>query len=326
MVQPTSIDKPQKVDKAGLVNQVLQRKILLPLVLMVFLAYSLFFFSGNPGVVNDGTVQLKKDGSQVSDSAVPVPAPVDGVVPANAPIETTTTPVKKKEETVTDTKTPSPTNKPSPSPTKSPVQAPTPKAASSSTGSTAAGIKGVLERFQESRQAMITKMEFDYGKDNLEGMIMNQSKLGIRPPYHATNGPSWARMRRKMMIRLLEAHEASKTNSRQRGLRSGNTTVVNTRRLADVDALPKYVWATGGHSATAAHGNLWRESYTAVLERTVKDLFSSVGLNFIGRNHAMGGTSSGPEIALCGKEIFGNDLDVLVWDTGMTDGTFVLLV
>jgi hypothetical protein len=58
----------------------------------------------------------------------------------------------------------------------------------------------------------------------------------------------------------------------------------------------------------------------AVMERGVKDIFATVGLNFIGRNYAMGGTSSAPEIAMCVKEVFGTDIDVLSWDTGMTDG------
>jgi hypothetical protein len=75
-------------------------------------------------------------------------------------------------------------------------------------------------------------------------------------------------------------------------------------------------------SATAGHGNMWRESYTAVLERAVTDIFATVGLNFIGRNHAMGGTGSAPEIAMCIKEVFGTDIDVLAWDTGMTDGKY----
>jgi hypothetical protein len=65
---------------------------------------------------------------------------------------------------------------------------------------------------------------------------------------------------------------------------------------------------------------MWRESYTAVLERAVTDIFATVGLNFIGRNYAMGGTNSAPEVAMCVKEIFGTDIDVLSWDTGMTDG------
>lgn len=66
---------------------------------------------------------------------------------------------------------------------------------------------------------------------------------------------------------------------------------------------------------------MWRESYTAVLTRGVQDIFAACGIDFVGRNYAMGGTSSGAEIALCSKEIYGTDFDVLVWDTGMTDGS-----
>jgi hypothetical protein len=66
---------------------------------------------------------------------------------------------------------------------------------------------------------------------------------------------------------------------------------------------------------------MWRESYTAVLTRGVQDIFAACGINFVGRNYAMGGTSSGAEIAVCSKEIYGMDFDVLVWDTGMTDGS-----
>jgi hypothetical protein len=56
------------------------------------------------------------------------------------------------------------------------------------------------------------------------------------------------------------------------------------------------------------------------MERGLKNIFAACGIDFIGRNHAMGGTASAPEIAICSKEIFGNDIDLLHWDTGMTDG------
>jgi len=40
----------------------------------------------------------------------------------------------------------------------------------------------------------------------------------------------------------------------------------------------------------------------------------------------MGGTSSGPEVALCEDAIFGVDIDVLSWDFGMTDGRDMALM
>jgi hypothetical protein len=65
---------------------------------------------------------------------------------------------------------------------------------------------------------------------------------------------------------------------------------------------------------------MWRESYTKVMERSVQDIFAACGIDFVARNHAMGGSNVAPEIAMCSKEIFGTDIDVLLWDSGMTDG------
>lgn len=62
---------------------------------------------------------------------------------------------------------------------------------------------------------------------------------------------------------------------------------------------------------------MFNESYTAVFERNGKDVFASVGMDLEGRNYAMGGTSSGWEIATCIEEVFGLDIDILSWDFGM---------
>jgi hypothetical protein len=114
----------------------------------------------------------------------------------------------------------------------------------------------------------------------------------------ASSQTSWLRFRRKLMIKLLLTATSSTTSKKD---------------------IP-FVWATGGHSSTAGHGNFFHESYTAYLERAAQPVLAAVGLHFTARNHAMGGTAAGPEIALCVKEIFGTDVDVLVWDYGMTDG------
>ena len=78
----------------------------------------------------------------------------------------------------------------------------------------------------------------------------------------------------------------------------------------------KFTWVTGGHSATAGHGNFFDESYTSYFEKAARPVFDALGLELEARNYAMGGTSAGPEIAMCSKEIFGADADVLVWDYG----------
>lgn len=69
-------------------------------------------------------------------------------------------------------------------------------------------------------------------------------------------------------------------------------------------------------SASAGHGNLFSESYTAYMERALKPIFAAIGIEYIGKNYAMGGTSSAAEIALCGNSIFGHDVDSISWDYG----------
>lgn len=57
-----------------------------------------------------------------------------------------------------------------------------------------------------------------------------------------------------------------------------------------------------------------------VLQDRARDLFHSVGLDFVARPFGIGGATSAPEIAGCAKEIFGSDVDMITWDFAMTDG------
>jgi hypothetical protein len=122
------------------------------------------------------------------------------------------------------------------------------------------------------------------------------------------------RLRQKMMRKLLEVVLSLTQTQTQRqpqphgggGATNGTTTT--------------FVWATGGHSSSAGHGNLHNESYSATLERVGRAAFEAVGIGLEGRNHAMGATSSYPEVALCGEEVFGLDVDLLSWDYGMVRG------
>jgi hypothetical protein len=93
-------------------------------------------------------------------------------------------------------------------------------------------------------------------------------------------------------------------------------------KLLDPSKDVDFVWATAGDSSAAGHGNMFNQSYTAVLERTVHSAFQSIGLNFIARNYGMIWYQSAPELAFCMKEVYGTagDLDVLNWDFSMQDG------
>ena len=154
----------------------------------------------------------------------------------------------------------------------------------------------LLEKFQMARAKFMEKLDEDYGSENVRKIFQTKTVAGGTVPvtHDIFNGTSesWSRMRRKVAMKILKAQIQQKPEP--------------------------FVWATGGHSAAAAHGNLLDESYTAVLEKGSHPIFEAVGLDFTARNYAMGGTSCGMEIASCVKEVFGSDIDVLSWDYGMT--------
>jgi hypothetical protein len=93
-------------------------------------------------------------------------------------------------------------------------------------------------------------------------------------------------------------------------------------KLLDPSKEVRFIWATAGDSSAAGHGNMFNQSYTAVLERSVQPAFQALGINFVGRNYGMMWYQSAPEVAFCMKEIYGDagDLDVLNWDFSMQDG------
>jgi hypothetical protein len=53
--------------------------------------------------------------------------------------------------------------------------------------------------------------------------------------------------------------------------------------------LARFVWVTAGHSAAAGHGNFQNETSIAFLNQAVTQVFAAIGIDFEGRNYAMGG-------------------------------------
>ena len=167
--------------------------------------------------------------------------------------------------------------------------------------------KGMQQDLDIARERLHHKLMGDYGKYYFEHIFLETTKSGhvysrgrtIFQSANTVNGHSWERLKRKMMIKLLR---------------------VQLQHDNDNDKVP-FVWATGGDSLAAGHGNLYEESYTSYLGKAATDVFDAVGIEFSVRNYAMGSTQSAPEVAFCSKEIFGQDVDILVWDFGMTDAS-----
>ena len=168
-------------------------------------------------------------------------------------------------------------------------------------------IQNVLQLAKRAHGDMIARLEQDYGQTHFARIFQPSHGGKSRQAFWSAGVESSTRFKRKLKIKILDAILQT-----SQLLQHDHTS--NTARAVNM------IWATGGHSSAAGHGNLFNQSYTAVMEQTVAPVFHSVGIDFEGRNHAMGGTSSGPELGICSEAVFGTDIDVLSWDFGMMDG------
>ena len=75
----------------------------------------------------------------------------------------------------------------------------------------------------------------------------------------------------------------------------------------------------GGHSAAAGHGNHFQQSYTLQVQRIVEPILARVGVTHKSHNYGMGGLGT-IQNALGMSDLYGTDTDVLIWDSGMTEG------
>ena len=156
-----------------------------------------------------------------------------------------------------------------------------------------------------ARSKMISKLKEDYGpdhfsnifEDKVEGSDEVRYRVGLRP---LTEGNVTAeRFKRKFLIKILTVQTQIATQEKNFGgcdCINGNKALIDhpsansTNGSAIEKSFSNFVWSTGGHSASASHGNLYNESYTYFLEQAVKGVFGSIGIHFEGRNYAMGGT------------------------------------
>jgi len=79
-----------------------------------------------------------------------------------------------------------------------------------------------------------------------------------------------------------------------------------------------FVFAMGGMSDTAGHGNFFEESYTMVMGQLLEPAMLAAGIGFQARNMAMGGVPSFPS-SLCMQDSFGKDVDIVGWDYRMVE-------
>jgi hypothetical protein len=124
-----------------------------------------------------------------------------------------------------------------------------------------ATFENMLAAFEAQRKELYKQLEKDYGPETFKKLLLDFGRTGISPPRDSKNKESTGRMRRKMMLKILEGQAATK-NQRSRNLQAGdwsNITFQESRRMKDADlaGFPTYVWATGGHRYVISR-EIWR--------------------------------------------------------------------
>jgi hypothetical protein len=202
----------------------------------------------------------------------------------------------------------------------------------------------------EAKENFIQQLQTDYGAVNYEAMFVQHDgddessgedassrndtnstskRLWGREIFGALEDPlSYHRVKRVMIMKILRAillqQQQQPKQPKLLSKQKSKTTPATTASSSDIAESPKsllpFVWALGGNSVAAGHGNLYSESYAAVVTRRVQPVLEQLFLNFTMRNYAASATQSAPETAFCTQEIYGTEVDVFMWDFSLTDG------
>jgi len=119
---------------------------------------------------------------------------------------------------------------------------------------------------------------------------------------------------RSEMFRLVFTNELEENDS-------GGTTNSKSfdglvrRVLHSIVTEDTFVLVMGGHSAAAGHGNHLQQSYTLQFQRAIEPIFARLGVRCTARNVGMGGLGTSHN-ALAAGSIYGQDMDMLLWDSG----------
>jgi hypothetical protein len=74
----------------------------------------------------------------------------------------------------------------------------------------------------------------------------------------------------------------------------------------------------GGHSAAAGHGNHFHQSYMMQFHKILAPIFARLGVKLVTRNMGQGGLGT-VHNALGAGSLYGDEIDLLLWDSGMTE-------
>ena len=191
----------------------------------------------------------------------------------------------------------------------------------------------------EGRRNMEKHLATDYGSYYRslfydEAYNSSRGKLAAYDPSHPHG---WESLIRRLQLKILHVQEQVLLHEEEQiqhfelvqrnkkifsRIWKGNSKVdKKIKRTPSSNNLHKAPWifAVSGHSSSAGHGNFDSQSYASVMENALSPLLESLGIAIETRNYGMSGKASAPEVALCQEAFYGTDVDVLTWDSALTD-------
>jgi hypothetical protein len=94
---------------------------------------------------------------------------------------------------------------------------------------------------------------------------------------------------------------------------------IKRRLLHAVMTEDSFIFVMGGHSAAAGHGNNFQQSYTLQVQRILEPVLARLGVYHKSHNFGMGGLGT-LQNCIAAQDLYGPDIDVIMWDSSMTEG------
>ena len=151
---------------------------------------------------------------------------------------------------------------------------------------------------EKGRDKLYVKLRKDYGS-YFDKLFFNDDKepnatkaAGMEPV--SKDGVSINRMKRRLQIKVLKMMKSLKiSDGSVHGCncltKTGSPIQKAENFTSDIpDYYEKYVFANGGHSNAAGHGNVFSQTYTAYLGEDLRMIWDAIGVEMIDRNMAMG--------------------------------------
>ncbi|CAJ1962080.1 unnamed protein product [Cylindrotheca closterium] len=200
----------------------------------------------------------------------------------------------------------------------------------------------VLKMANKAHDKLVDHIKLEYG-EYFDGIFIKETPAAVTDSNVTTtkgrrsysgmnpvteNGESRNRMKRKLQLKVLKMMEALKVSEEDvHGCNcrtmTGSTKEKEERFTSSIpDYYQKYVFANGGHSNAAGHGNVFSETYSHYIGQDLRIIWDALGVEMISRNMGMGAMKASPDISTCSQAVFGTDVDLLTWNYAMLDKTF----